>query len=263
MEFAIVGGDARFVHLARLLRAAGRDAQMIGGADVLPDVPRAPVEALKKARFAVLNWPDGRWAIDALAPGMRAYCCGPKPPEVVRSDVKLIDLWSDERLLLENAWLTAEGAISAVMNASEAALRDCRCMVIGWGRIGRALSQQLTGLGAHVTVVSHSEGGRAAAERDGMQSVQLDRIERALPGQKVIFSTPPHCVLGEDALRYADADVLIVDLASPPYGVDVDAAKALGLHAWREPKLPGRYCPYSAGNALMNALLRAEKEERA
>ena len=40
-------------------------------------------------------------------------------------------------------------------------------------------------------------------------------------------------------------------------GVDLEAAQALNLRAWREPKLPGRYCPYSAARALMRAIFRA------
>ena len=35
------------------------------------------------------------------------------------------------------------------------------------------------------------------------------------------------------------------------------AAQSLGLQAWREPKLPGRYCPYSAALAMLRALRRA------
>ena len=72
-----------------------------------------------------------------------------------------------------------------------------------------------------------------------------------------MFSTPPARVLGRAELEHADRDALIVDLASPPYGVDLEAAQALNLRAWREPKLPGRYCPYSAARALMRAIFRA------
>jgi hypothetical protein len=41
-----------------------------------------------------------------------------------------------------------------------------------------------------------------------------------------------------------------------PYGIDLRAAWALGIRAWREPGLPGRYCPRSAAAALYRAILR-------
>ena len=58
-------------------------------------------------------------------------------------------------------------------------------------------------------------------------------------------------------------DAMIIDLSSAPYGVDLDAAREMSLRAWREPKLPGRYCPFSAARALLRAIIRAERTERA
>ena len=50
----------------------------------------------------------------------------------------------------------------------------------------------------------------------------------------------------------------MIDLASPPYGVDLRAAWRMGLRAWREPGLPGRHCPESAAEALLHAMERGE-----
>ena len=54
---------------------------------------------------------------------------------------------------------------------------------------------------------------------------------------------------------------LIIDLASLPCGVDLRAAWALGLRAWREPGLPGRHCPESAAAALYRAMRRGGAED--
>ena len=72
------------------------------------------------------------------------YACGPGHPD---GDGRVIDLWANEALIRENAALTAEGALVAAMRASDTAIRDARCLVIGWGRIGRALTERLVGLG--------------------------------------------------------------------------------------------------------------------
>ena len=82
-----------------------------------------------------------------------------------------------------------------------------------------------------------------------------------LPDQDVIFSTPPATVIDEAALRHVDANALLIDLASPPYGFDLDAARNLNLRAHREPGLPGRYCPLSAARAIYAAVLRWEEAE--
>ena len=263
MDFAMIGGDARHAYLARLLCADGRDARRVNAAPCdVPNVVSAAPEDLPKARNVVLPWPcpDGDGMLARLSPGTRVWLCGPGAPEAFPDGLTVVDLRKDERLQLENAWLTAEGAICAAMNAGCAAMKDCHCLVIGWGRIGRALTELLIGMNARVTVASRSEKGRNGAVERGAECVSTYQIAAALPGKQIIFSTPPVRVLGERELAHADAGALILDLASPPYGVDLDAARALNLRAWREPKLTGRYCPYSAARALFEAIRRAERE---
>ena len=221
------------------------------------------MDDVEKAQSIIMNWPN-RYAEEILMrakSGASIYFCGPANPKETPADLKCVDLWKDEQLQLENAWLTAEGAISAVMNRANRALKDCRCLVIGWGRIGRALTELLIGLGAEVTVASRSEKGRNGAIERGAQSISTYNMKEALWGKNVVFSTPPERVLGEEELTYAEKDVLIVDLASAPYGVDLEAAERLNLKAWREPGLPGRYCPYSAACALLRAIGRVEEED--
>ena len=55
----------------------------------------------------------------------------------------LVRALEDETYTLENAELTAEGAIYAAMRESDRALCRCRCLVIGYGRIGQALTRML------------------------------------------------------------------------------------------------------------------------
>ena len=90
-------------------------------------------------------------------------------------------------------------------------------------------------------------------------TVETARIADALAGRHIVFSTPPYPVLGKDELSRADAGTLFIDLASPPYGIDLEAARSLDLRAWREPGLPGRYCPESAAMVLMSHILALRK----
>ena len=55
----------------------------------------------------------------------------------------------------------------------------------------------------------------------------------------------------------------IVELASPPYGMDMQEAVRRGLQVCVEGGLPGRYAPMDAGGALFDVLARgmAEIEE--
>ena len=187
MDYAILGGDARNAYLTRMLCANGCDARWIDGFDCgVPGVPRGVREELGEARAAVLNWPypgDGE-ILSRLPSGAQVYFCGPAAPDGISRRLRSVNLWADEQLLAENAWLTAEGAISAAMAAGDASLRECACLVVGWGRIGRALTEMLVGLSARVTVASRSERGRNGAVMRGAQSVATEEIAEALPGKK-------------------------------------------------------------------------------
>ncbi len=186
--------------------------------------------------------------------------CGPRIPPAGLERFQVYDVTQSEEFLRRNAELTAEGALFAAMRAQERALMDCACLVVGWGRIGRALTERLVALGARVTVASRSERGMRLAQSRGADAVETARLAEALPGKKLVFSTPPFPVLCGEALKSVDPDACLIDLASPPYGVDVEAAHRMGLRAWREPGLPGRYCPESAARALAKRSTKFVKE---
>ena len=261
MDYVVIGGDARFEHLSRLLAERGKTVATLGR-EARPWATPADAAALGRAENIVVNCPPKPAGLDwtleeilALArEDARVFTCGPRHPEA--DDGRLVDLWDDEALLLENARLTAEGAVASAMRASAGSLRDARCLVVGWGRIGRSLTELLVALGARVTVASRSASGRNRAVERGAEAVATANLGDALPGHGIVFNTAPGMVLDADTLRRADGDVLLIELASPPYGIDLHGAWSLGLRAWREPGLPGRYCPRSAAAALLAAMAR-------
>ena len=262
MDYVVVGGDERLALLAGML---SREGYAVGTAlrDAVPGAAALPPEALAEADRILVNWPPRiaghrdragellRW----IGPRTKALCLGPGHPA---EDRRLIDLWTDEALLAENARLTAEGAVSAAMRASSEALFELNALIIGWGRVGRALTELLIGLGAPVTVASRSESNRNRARERGARAADTADLSRALPRSRLILNTAPGPVLDGKALAAVPRDALLIDLASPPYGIDLRAAWALGLRAWREPALPGRYCPRSAAGALLRAIHRWE-----
>lgn len=263
MDYVIIGGDERFAHLARLLSRRGARVGTIGR-ERLGEPASAQAQAIGEAERIVVNCPPATRAreltLEALLklarPDARVYLCGPRHPEI--SDGRLADLWADEALILENARLTAEGATASAMRAGTRSLRDLPCLVVGWGRIGRALTEILVALNARVTVASRWPEHRSRAAERGAETVDTASVGAALPGRKLIVNTAPQLVLDAAALSGADSDAMLIDLASPPYGIDLHAAWALGLRAWREPGLPGRYCPHSAAQALLSAMDRFE-----
>lgn len=266
MRYGVIGGDVRFAHLASMLKESGREAQGFlqrsSGDENLAE--------LRCCDAVVSNWPM-RWPLckaevseaqimENIASGTVLLLCGPGFPKERRWDLQYVNLWQDERLLQENAYLTAEAAVASAMRRAGGCFANVPCAVVGYGRIGRALAEILVNLGAKVVVVSRSEEKRRLAAESGAAAARLSEIADVLPGRKLVFTTPPAMVLDAQALKAVDADALLMDLASPPYGFDLELAKDMGLNACREPGLPGRYCPLSAARVIYSAVLRWEDE---
>lgn len=241
LDFIVLGGDARMPALANLLRKEGFPAQHLQ-------------KLTAEAKNIVVNCPVGGKPeiLEAIGDDVRVFTCGPG----FCDDPRVVDLWRDEALQRDNAWLTAEGAVCAAMRACRKCLRGLSCAVIGWGRIGGALTEILVALGARVMVVSRQAAHRHRAIERGAEAIPPEHIGTVLPDTELVFNTAPARVLDAEKLKSANREAMLIDLASPPYGIDLRAAWGQGLRAWREPGLPGRYCPVSAAEALYRAIQR-------
>ena len=271
MDVFIAGGDRRNAHLVRLLRAGGLDARAAGLEKcALEGVSHAPLAAAADADWVLLNSPvkcelaERPFGLGELfshlRPGTRLVFLGPGAPPVDSGDFRTFDLMADEAFLRRNAILTAEGALFAAMRAQEKALRDCDCLVIGWGRIGRALTEMLVALGVRATVASRAERSRRQAQERGAQAVETAAPFRGAERQAAhLFHAALPGLEGSGTGARQPGAPALSDLSSPPYAVDVEAAHRLGLRAWREPGLPGRYCPESAALAIAAAFEKLRK----
>lgn len=171
---------------------------------------------------------------------------------------KLYRVLKDEAFTLENAEWTAEGAVWALMNRLPRALKSCRFLVTGYGRVGKAVTHDLRALGANVTVAARKEAARKEA---GENSVPTEEIPRVISQMDGVINTVPAKVLTREALSGLRKDALLLELASAPYGVDMEQAKKLGIPVYIESGLPGRYCPESAAATVLKYVERVGKDE--
>lgn len=161
---------------------------------------------------------------------------------------RTVDLLKDPIYLAENAAITAHCAIGQAMVKLPVTLQGCQVLVIGWGRIGKVLSDLLKKLGANVSVAVRKESDRAMLLALGYDSQILSPPAYGLARYRLIFNTVPAMVLPEAWLEHCQPDCLKIDLASVPGIGGGDVIWARGL--------PNKYAPETSGALIARTVLR-------
>lgn len=151
------------------------------------------------------------------------------------------DLLKDPAYVAENAYITAHCAVRLAMEKLPIALRGCKILVIGWGRIGKCLAALLKGLEADVTVAARKESDRAILTALGYGAIPTENLSGN--EYRVIFNTVPLMILPN-----APTGCLCIDLASIP-GIEGNTV----IHARG---LPGKDAPEASGELIARTVLR-------
>ena len=222
------------------------------------------LSSLGQCDLAVLQFPFSTLSDDMINafPDRQRIVCGKIDEKMNRISKEknwmLFQPLEDETYLTDNARLTAEGALCASMSKMTRSLRDAHCLVIGYGRIGKELTRLLRSFGADVTVAARRAESRKEA---GENSVSIERLPSVICKADLIYNTVPARTVSESGLFLIKNTAVLIELASKPYGFDMERAKRLGIHACLESGIPGRYCPESAAGALMRYIERSVQIE--
>lgn len=280
-KIAVLGGDLRQYAVAKELNKSGAEVYTYGLSAQVEDESKIKVceeisEAVGTADAVILPLPsstDGnllncpalrsseRITLDTVVARMddKAILFGGRIPQstVVKAQgrgIKVIDYFLSERLQIKNAYITAEAAISIAMNSLDKCVRGARFAVTGTGRISRLLADMLVKLGAEVSVAGRNGDSLAYFELMGCDTVIISEqdtegkwYDRFLHGYDIIFNTVPAWLFDRSFLERVDKSMRIIELASPPGGVDICAARELSSNVSWASSLPGKYAPYSAG----------------
>lgn len=265
----LIGGDRRNTYLHDILRRKDNiDLHAFGLAvadRTLADVEKAigeadviilPMPSTKNGMVPLLSL-ETAYPMDTVLQNMRqgAVLVGgflegiPQKP-----GISVTNLLASERFAQANAWPTAEGAIRISLERTERTLKGSRCTVLGYGRIGKDLVKLLRSFGADVVATARRKEQLEDISALGVLAVHTDDILEACIDSNFIFNTIPHVLLDEDKLKKLRRDVVIIDLASSPFGVDFNAATRLKLDAQAYQSLPGRMFPKTAADIIYSCI---------
>jgi dipicolinate synthase subunit A len=167
-------------------------------------------------------------------------------------EIDAADYYTREEFLVKNAVPTAEGAIEIAMREYVGTVSQSRCLVAGFGHVGKTLARMLLGLGAKVTVAARKPSDLAWIESMGCNAIRIEQIPEG--SFDLVFNTIPAMIFSRHVLSGLRGCSLLVDLASAPGGVDFEAAKKIGIHAILAPSLPGLVAPKTSGEIIRDTI---------
>lgn len=281
-SFGIIGGDKRQLFLAKAISDCGY-AVMLGGFDKLQSFGRLVLGDIKAvaAKCDVLIFPvpsvrtDGsinapfsnehivldNELIEILLNKtifvamknkfLKAY------PQLEKTEI--FDYAAKDEFAILNALPTAEGAVEVAMKQFEGTIAGSRCLITGYGRIGKVLAEMLKNLKAEVTVSARNPSDMAFAQAFGYDEINTNKMSQ-VRNFDLVFNTIPSMIFDRKLLSNTDKNTIIIDLASLPGGIDFEAAHILGIDAVRALALPGKCAPKTAGEIIKKTVFNTIEE---
>lgn len=280
LNIAVFGGDKRNNYMAELLEKEGYQVfayGLKGNSDDLracgADKEESLESIMQQADVLIGPIPFSRDGITIFSDGERAigideFCRNIKKGHIIFGGniSPAVQMASMERkafcydymkiddIAIKNAVATAEGTIAEAIIESDRNLFQSNCLVLGFGKCGKALAERLYQFGAHVTVAVRRNEQQLEIESNHLQFLELDKLEKNIMQFDFIFNTIPAPVLQENHIQLIKRDCLIIDIASKPGGTDFEACEKRGIKAILSLGIPGRYAPRSSAEILVKSM---------
>lgn len=252
-KITIVGGDVRLKILAKRLIEAGYSVDTLGlfdsdSADFSDsDVIILPVPTTRDRKTVFTPLTGRTIYLSEIAEKADdetlILCCNYSFEGKNCIDYNKLDSYA-----LLNAVPTAEGAIKIAIEETPFTLWCSRALVIGYGRVGKVLSNRLKGLGCKVTVSARKPSDEALIKIEGYDYINTGKLLNGPLPYDIIFNTVDVKVINDSAFKDCEC-ALAVDLSSKG-GFCITAAESAGVKSVIAPGLPGKIAPLTAGNIL-------------
>ena len=277
---AIIGGDERQSAVAKYFRDRGHKIYTSNSfCTSTDDEYTNEMNAVHQSDIIILPLPCTKDSVhlsgicgDCVAlhdlltesPDRQKYILGGKIPKTFydsanKSGYKVFDYFEDEELQQKNALPSAEGALMVCMENTKKTIYGSSFGIIGYGRIGKILSNIIQQLGGKTTVFLRNQavadeisalGYDTFILEDNQGTTYSEKFAKRLSGLDVVFNTVPAKIIKKETIKKITDKPIIIELASSPGGIDTEGARIYSLPVIYAPSLPGRYAPESAGQYI-------------
>lgn len=279
MNFLIIGGDDRLVELANIFSEKGYNAYTYGMEKAVGcqaknftsldeavsecNVIIGPIPFSKELNKVNSLYTQEAIEIDSLfskiKPEKKLFfgALNKNSRELAEQyNIKYNDYYYEESYQILNAIPTAEGAIALMVSETEKTVFGQKVLILGYGRIGKLLSEYTKALGAEVYVEARKDADLTWIKAKGMNAIHLNHLDDYIGDMDIIVNTIPALIIDSNKLELISQEALILDLASLPGGVDFASAKQRGVKAIHALGIPGKIAAKSAAEYIYDIVIK-------
>lgn len=165
---------------------------------------------------------------------------------------KVIDVMKINELAIKNAIPTAEGVIKIIIENTDITINDSNIAILGFGKVGKKVSELLKKLGANIFVYDINQEEVANIKMYGYNV--LKDISDGLTGKDVIVNTVPEVIINQTNFDKIMKETLIIDIASKPGGIDYSYQNINDYKCIQALRLPGKIAPKTAAKYIKDII---------
>lgn len=180
----------------------------------------------------------------------KTFIAGGIPKNFYDDQIKNIDLLQIEELTILNAIPTVEGVIRIAIEEREETIHESNVLICGFGRIGKILCDRFKALGANVYCAARKETDLAWIREKRYFPIRYNELCEYAPKFNIVINTVPSLIIKDRELDCLNNDVLIIDVASAPGGIDKEYAEKEKIKVITALGIPGKEMPKTAAKYI-------------
>ncbi len=170
----------------------------------------------------------------------------------ISKDIAYHNLLDDEIFAIKNANLTAEGVLSLIIEHSPNSIFENNVLILGAGRISKALSIYLGRLGVKNAMVRYNEQKFPECFTFTDKCYFGDSFVKDLKDFDIIVNTIPQVIFDHEKLLKIAPDTIYIETASIN---SLDKDKAIHFKFVHAPALPQRFSKNTAAKFMYQTIL--------
>lgn len=164
----------------------------------------------------------------------------------LKNSLDYCSLMSVNSVRILNSIPTSEGVIYFILDKLDRTIFNSNSLVIGYGKCGKSISDRLIGLGSNVDIIVNSNESKSLAILNRLNIINFN--EAIHKNYDFIINTVPKNLILADDINKINKDVLIIDIASEPYGFKKE--RMINKNYFQISGIPGEVLPKTAGEIL-------------